>query len=290
MKNYNEKITIIIVLYKENYELIYKTLSKLNSFKKIIIDNANNLELMNQIKSEFIIDKYILNKKNNGFSAGYNQGIKLNETEYSLILGPDCIISDRDIEYLYKRLNDYSECVITVPTAYDQNKKISYSAGPLTGNQYKDLILSLDGDICVESALGACMLFRTKEFIDLGLFDEIFFLYYSDIDFCRKIKLKKKSIIQVYYSKCFHVHGQIKFGNDFLKTFVRENNFTCDRLCYYYKIRENHEIKSFKKKIFSYSIKVFTKLLKLQFLDALKIFSRIYGYFRFLYKKNKIYL
>ena len=59
-------------------------------------------DLMKKIRSEFFIDEYILNKKNNGFSAGYNQAVKLNNTEFSLVLGPDCIISEKDIIILFE--------------------------------------------------------------------------------------------------------------------------------------------------------------------------------------------
>ena len=37
--NYHNDITITVVLYKEDFNLINKTLSKLRSFKTIIVDN-----------------------------------------------------------------------------------------------------------------------------------------------------------------------------------------------------------------------------------------------------------
>ena len=43
--NLHKDITIVIVLYKEKFELLSKTLTAINSFKKIIIDNDKNLEL-----------------------------------------------------------------------------------------------------------------------------------------------------------------------------------------------------------------------------------------------------
>ena len=106
MKKYDltNKITIIIVLYQEDYSLLYKTLDKIREFKKIIIDNSNNENLKNKIEANFKIENYILNKKNVGFSAGYNQGVKLCETEFSFILGPDCIIETRSIIKLYENL------------------------------------------------------------------------------------------------------------------------------------------------------------------------------------------
>ena len=41
--NDNETLTIVIVLYKEPFELIYKTIDQIKEFKIIIIDNDNNV-------------------------------------------------------------------------------------------------------------------------------------------------------------------------------------------------------------------------------------------------------
>ena len=52
-------ITVIIVLYREDYNLLYKTLDKIRKFRKIIIDNSNNIELKNKVEANFKIEKYI---------------------------------------------------------------------------------------------------------------------------------------------------------------------------------------------------------------------------------------
>ena len=41
----NKKLTILLILYEENYELIKKCLDKIKNFKIIIIDNANDKDL-----------------------------------------------------------------------------------------------------------------------------------------------------------------------------------------------------------------------------------------------------
>jgi len=86
------KITITIVLYQESLETISKSLENLKSFKIIIIDNANDLNLKNKVLSKFNVSKYIVNKKNLGFSKATNQAIKLSNSEYVLNLQADCII------------------------------------------------------------------------------------------------------------------------------------------------------------------------------------------------------
>ena len=121
MKNLNDNntLTIVIVLYKEPFELIYKTLNQIKDFKIIIIDNDNNNELKNKILNHFKIFKYILNIKNNGFSAGYNQGIRESSTLFTLVLAPDCLITNKDIYILTQKLSLYKTSIIVTPTSYN---------------------------------------------------------------------------------------------------------------------------------------------------------------------------
>jgi len=289
--NLHKDITIVIVLYKEPFELLSKTLTTINSFRKIIIDNNGNLELKKKIESQFSVDQYILNKKNNGFSAGYNQGIKLSKTEFTLMLGPDCIIKEQDIAILIKKITENKNCYIVSPTSYDGHNNLTYAGGPLPENDEKDIILDLKGDTCVDSTLGACMLFRTKDLVENDLFfDENFFLYYSDDDLCRRVKKIKKFIIQVYEAKCIHQHGIIKVKNKYIKKFIREYNLTFDRYYYFYKINKHLDlVNKYKKRIPLFVIRFFFKVLTLDFLSAVELFSKYFAYYRFksrILKKN----
>ena len=244
-KNKNN-ITVVIVIYREDYELLYKTLYEIKNFKIIIIDNSNNVRLKKRIEKEFIIEKYILNKKNLGFSSGYNQGIKLCSTEYVLILNPDCIIDEKSIFELHDKLIKNENCFLTTATSYDQNNKLSYVSGLLPENGEKNTILQVEGDVCVENVLGSCMFLKTIDFMNIGLFNEIFFNFFSDDDLCRKIKNRKKYIIQVYDAKCIHVHGISKVKNYFKKIYLREHFYLLDKFYYFHKSKShitsiNHE-------------------------------------------------
>tara|TARA_Y100000389_G_scaffold150640_1_gene150223 strand:- start:245 stop:1117 length:873 start_codon:yes stop_codon:yes gene_type:complete len=280
------EITIVIVLYREEFELISKTLSSLESFKIIIIDNDNNSNLKTKIESNFSIEHYILNKKNIGFSAGYNQGIKLSKTSYTLIINPDYFILEKDILLLKKKLIENKNCYIVSATAYDENDNLTYTGGLLPENGEKNETLNITGDTCVESILGACMFFETKNILDNDLlFDENFFLYYSDDDLCKRIKKKNKSIVQVYDAKSKHQHGTIKIKNRYIGKFVREFNLNHDRYYYYYKDNKHTVLlNDFKNKIPSLIIKFIVKILSFKLLDCVSIFSRLYAYFKF---KNK---
>ena len=281
-KYYND-ITIVIVLYHETYDLIFKTLNHLNNFKKIIIDNSNNINLKKKIEDNFNIEEYILNKKNNGFSAGHNQGIRLSSTKYTMLLGPDCIIKEKDILNLKDVLLKNEKCLIVAATSYDNKMNLTYTGGLLPENGDKDIVLNLSGDVCVQSVLAACMFFETKKLINQKLiFDEFFFLYFSDDDLCRRISGAGNYIIQSFNSKCIHQHGNIKIKNMFIKKFIREYNFTFDKFYYHLKIN-NHKkvILTFEKKIPSYFIKLILKIIFLNLVDATGIFAKLFAYYKF---------
>ena len=76
---FNE-ITIIVILYEEKEKIVLRCLENLKSFKIIIVDNANNIALKRIIEKNYKIYKYILNKKNYGYSKAANQAIKLSDT------------------------------------------------------------------------------------------------------------------------------------------------------------------------------------------------------------------
>ena len=291
MKQYDitNKITIIIVLYREDYKLLYKTLDKIREFKKILIDNSNNVDLKNKVEANFKIEKYILNKKNIGFSAGYNQGVKLCETDFSLILGPDCIIETRSIIKLYEKLTLNENCFLTASTSYNENNQLTYAGGLLPENGEKDFPIELEGDICVENTLGACMFFKKKDFIDIGLFDENFFIFFSDDDLCRKIKKKNKHIIQVFESKCIHSHGISKVKNIFEKIYLREHYYLLDKF-HYFRKSDNHKnmMKNIIDKKNNYLIKIFFSLISLRFKKVVYYFARYTAILKFnnFLKKN----
>ena len=285
MKNLkqNTNLTIIIVLYKETEDIIFKTLETIKSFKIIIIDNDGNESLKQSICQKYRIEKYVLNKKNRGFSSGYNQGVLLSETNFTMILNPDCVIEKESVILLSEKLLEYNDALIVSPRSFNEEKKLTFSSGLLPENDTRKIINEIHGDTCVESTLGSCMLFETKEIKEKKLFfDEIFFLYFSDDDLCRRVKDFRRSIIQVHNAICTHSHGKIKVKNIFLKTYLREFHFTFDMFYYYFKINNHHNIiNSFEKKRFNYIVKFIIKLVTFQFVESIKIISKLLAYSKF---------
>ena len=284
------EITIIIVLYEEKTNLVFRCLENIKNFKIIIVDNAGNISLKNKIEEKFKIYKYILNKKNYGYTKAANQAIKQCNTEYILMFQGDALISNKDILTLLESHKKYEDCFITSPTYYDEDSKLSYSSGYLPEKNSKKDILNLEGDICVEAVLGSIILFKKKDIIELGLFDENFFLYYLDFELCRRIINRKKSIIQIFDTKAQHVHGQLKVKNLLKRIFIRNYHFTFDELYYFFKINKHSEIfNKLKKKLPNYVIKSIINLLTLRLSQSMYYFAKIKAFYNFkkLLNKNK---
>jgi N-acetylglucosaminyl-diphospho-decaprenol L-rhamnosyltransferase len=292
--NLNQELTILIVLYKESLDLIEKNLDNLTAFKKILIDNASDYEIKKKLESKYLISNYILNKKNVGYSKAYNQAINLCSTKYALMLSADCVMSGESIIKLLDSHKKYINCFITSPTSYDYNENLTYNGGLLPENCAFQSPLNVSGDVCVQSVLGAAMLFKTNDVKDIGLLDENFFLYYSDNDLCRRIIKKQKSIIQIFSSKCYHSHGNIKVKSAIQKIFIRENNITYDGLYYYYKIGVfNKDLIKIKKKILNYLFKFIINFIILRINKSILYLGKFIGCLRFLFfiiynKKNEI--
>ena len=284
------EITIIIVLYEEKANLVFHCLENIKNFKIIIVDNAGNISLKNKIEEKFKIYKYILNKKNYGYTKAANQAIKQCNTEYVLMFQADGLISSKDITILLESHKKYENCFITSPTYYDEDSKLSYSSGYLPEKNSNKDILNLEGDICVEAVLGSIILFKKKDIIELGLFDENFFLYYLDFELCRRIINRKKSIIQIFDTKAQHVHGQLKVKNLLKRIFIRNYHFTFDELYYFFKINKHSEIfNKLKKKLPNYVIKSIINLLTLRLSQSIYYFAKIKAFYNFkkLLNKNK---
>lgn len=275
-------LTIVIVLYQEKLELIRACLKNIKNFKIIIVDNDNNIEVKEKIISEFLIHKYILNKKNIGFSKAANVAVKLVETKYVMNINADCLIKQDDILRLLLTNQADQNCFITSPTFYDSENKLTRNASNFSDKKILHNNDHFDGDVCVDWVLGSAIVFEKKIFIEIGMFDENFFLYFLDEDICRRAFIKKKSTIQMSTVKAIHDHGIPKTKNFFKKIFLRNYHFTYDELYYHFKINNHNEIfNKLQKKIPNYFIKFLLNLFILKPGKATHYLSLILAFFQF---------
>ena len=264
-------------------------IKSVKNFKIIIVDNSGNKKRKETIIKKFNIYKYFLNKINLGFGKGNNIGIKNCDTEYLLILNPDCIISEESVNKLLASLLKYENCYITAPTFIDENNQLAFNASSFPETNYNVDILKLEGDICCQTTLGAAMFCRTEQIKSLGMFDENFFIFFEDDDLCRKVYIEKKSVIQIFKAKAIHQHGQRNsIKNSFKRSFIINFNMTFSELYYFYKINKHQKKYDYlKKKITNYFFKLLINLFILNLSKITYYLSKILAFLKFYRLINK---
>lgn len=210
MQNSIKDLTIIIVCYK-SYKLILSNLEMLKNFKTILVDNSNCKKTFELVKNLANIT-YIKTSKNLGYGCANNIGIRSANTEYVLILNPDIKINEDSINILYEKINKYNNFGILAPSLYDENnfQRTNGSNSILKRNKSKmknkQYILPA-GDTCFDYVIGCAILIQKKFFIDIGCFDEHFFMYFEDNDLCDRVYSNNRTVIEIPSSKMIHKQG-----------------------------------------------------------------------------------
>ena len=207
MNTYND-LTLIIVCYK-SFSLIKKNINNLKNFKTIIIDNSNCYKTYNLVK-EYRNIKYIKTVKNLGYGAANNIAVKNSETKYVLILNPDIIIDNTSIQILFENVKKYENFGILAPSLYNQNnlRRTNGSRSILKDKRISSSKSNFAvGDTCYDYIIGCAILIEKHFFLNIGCFDESFFMYFEDNDLCDRVHLNKRSVIEISKSKMIHMQG-----------------------------------------------------------------------------------
>ena len=173
-KNISKKITIILIAYKSE-KLINTFVKKIpNTVKVIIIENSNNLLLKKKIEKKYKNIKVYI-KKNEGVSASINYAAKKIKTEFFLQISPD-------IKFDYMDLNKF------IGIAKKLDNKFS-ALGPRFLNVNNKSHKQIDKNLkigSINSIHGSFMFINKKKFIEIGGFDNNFFLYFEETDYCKR--------------------------------------------------------------------------------------------------------
>lgn len=235
MKNIDLSIVIVSFntkdLLVECIDSIQDTVKK-SKFELIIVDNASTdgtQDVLNQISKKLNNITVIHNKENTGFSKANNQGIKKSSGKYLLFLNPDMVMYDKAIDGMTDYMNKHedvgaSTCFIELPdgtlddaahrafptpwNALCHFTKLSkiFSKTKMFGG-YNLGYLDLKTTHEIDALAGAFMFTRREAGEQVGWWDEDYFWYGEDIDFCYRLKQSGWKIMYVPDFKVLHYKG-----------------------------------------------------------------------------------
>jgi GT2 family glycosyltransferase len=227
-------LSIIIVNYntgdfiKKCINSILENIPNKIDYEVIVVDNASTDGSLEEVKNDKI--KIISNKENIGYSKANNKGIKeAQESRYILFLNPDTVIQKGAIEEMLNFMNTHEDAGASTCKLMMPNGKIddaSHRGFPTPWNAFshfsgfeklfpKSKIFSgyslgwmdLDSMHAIDVLAGAFMLVRRKAGEEARWWDEDYFFYGEDIDFCYMLKEKGWKIYYVPTVSILHYKG-----------------------------------------------------------------------------------
>lgn len=177
----NKDITAIITSFKSEKKILNCIKSLGDDLKIIVIENSNDERLKNKLETKYTNLKCILSNNNLGYAKGNNLGLSMVDTKYALIINPDAEVDNQAINNFFLTAKNKSDFAIIAP--FIQETRKSEPSEKENKGVYE-----------VKSVKGFAMFLNLDQFKDIGFFDENFFIYFEEIDLCKRIVQKKKKI------------------------------------------------------------------------------------------------
>ncbi len=229
------ELTIVIVTYNSSHFLVsclnsIQTQTYKGKINVVVVDTGDDDTAQTLNQSYPWVD-YIPYPVNDGFGRANNLGIKkyYDQTNYFLILNPDTKLHhdnlEKMVDYLEKHL-DVSVvssklvlpdgrldkgCKRGFPTPWRSVGRFLFLDRVFPKSKmwggYNLTYLDENGIHEVDSVKGAYMLVRKTAIDEVGLFDETFFMYGEDLDWCYRFRQKDWKVVYNPESQVIHYQG-----------------------------------------------------------------------------------
>ena len=223
-------ISIIIVNYRgwkaldDCLESIDTILSKTFSFEVIIVDNFSNDGQFPVFKQKYSKFTFIENSGNNGFSNGCNFGASIATGNHFLFLNPDTKLTLEALETLLQTAVSHPEIGILSCLQINEND-VFYKQNnlfPALGRFFgisRSLFRKLNkaklekrfknnNDLFYPDwVTGAVIFISRKWFNKIKGWNEDYWLYFEDVDLCKKIFDNEGKVAVTRKATIFHQHG-----------------------------------------------------------------------------------
>jgi GT2 family glycosyltransferase len=185
----------------------------------IVLDNATD-DNFEPLMKKYPQVRFIRNKVNKGFVGGYNRLMEFARGELLFMLNSDIEVKDNALETLIKTSekfnNEYAlSGQLLFPNGDPQDSCFML---PTIWGAFKQYFLNIKGSyfmfrpevtkpVRVEGAAMANFLIPRKVINKIGYLNRKLFMYFEDIDYCRRLKKYNVPLYYVPEAKFFHHHG-----------------------------------------------------------------------------------
>lgn len=184
------------------------------NFEIVLVDNSSTDNSVEYVEKNFPKIKIIKLDRNYGFAKAINRGVKQSNAKYVVFLNNDTSVDENWLKHLIVCADLHPE-VISVNSRllnFYERKRIDgvgitineVGQARSIGWQEKDKEQYKEGYIF--GATGGASLFRRKDFINVGMFDETYFMYSEEVDFSFRAQFLGYKSIFCPKAIVFHKH------------------------------------------------------------------------------------
>ena len=204
---------------------IYKTVKDID-LEIYVVDNNSTDGSQPAVKKEFPDVRLIENETNTGFAHANNQALSIMQGKFAVLLNSDAVLKENSINKLLafmtgnpsagiagvQLLNDdgsRQNSIDNFPSTETEifNKSILRLFFP---GKYPSKNISYKDPIEVDSVIGACMIVRREAMDEVGVFDEDYFIFLEETDWCFRMNKKGWKVYHVPDAEVFHLSGHSK--------------------------------------------------------------------------------
>jgi GT2 family glycosyltransferase len=177
------------------------------AFEVIVVDNDSQDGTVAALKEAYPAMKILVNQDNRGFAKAVNQALAVSLGRFVLLLNSDTIVKDRALATMVAYLDEHSDVGAVSCKQWTGDGHLNQTCFPFpsildhlvyaapfqriapsmqvaaAATQAVDCTQSQD----VDWANGACLMVRQSLLRQLGGLDEAFFMYFEDVDLCRRL-------------------------------------------------------------------------------------------------------
>ncbi len=198
------------------------------SIEVTVVDNASGDGSVEMVEQDFAWVRLIRNDRNVGFGAAHNRAMRLAMGRYWLILNsdatpavgalrrlvefldrrPDVAVAGPRLRYPDGRVQQSRRRFPTLATLLFESTQLQrFWPDNRVLRRYYVADRSDDEPQEVDWLVGACLCVRASAAVNVGLFDERFFMYSEELDWCRRFRAAGWRIAYVPEAEVDHLEG-----------------------------------------------------------------------------------
>ena len=190
------EVTIVMVSF-HSIKLIVKPINCIDKeINIIVVENSNSKECKDFLEKKFPNVKVILSEKNLGNGGGINLGLKQVKTKYAFYLDIDTEIKEDTIKNLLIASTEIDNFTILAPLVENYKyKKVDYVESSIMENkEHKQMSF----------VPGCAIFFNMEKILQIGFFDENFFLFFEENDIYMRCLKNNHKIYLIQAAKMIH--------------------------------------------------------------------------------------